>query len=51
VPLYSKKLEASVSGELRDSVTHDRHPADRFQCLVELFNPQLYISVIYPPVS
>ena len=30
---YSKKL--GFSGKLRDSVTHDRHPADRFQCLVD----------------
>ena len=32
----------------RDTV---RHPADRFQCLLELLNPRLYISVIYLPVS
>jgi hypothetical protein len=40
-PLYSKKLEGSVCGEVRDSVPDDRHPADRFQCLLELFTPQL----------
>jgi len=33
------KETGGFSGEVRDSVTHDRHPADRFQCLRELFTP------------
>ena len=33
----------------RSSETIDRHPADRFQCLLELLNPQLVNQCDLPP--
>ena len=35
--------------KIPDSGTPDRHPADRFQCLIELLNPQLVNQCNLPP--
>jgi len=40
-----------VSVSMPDSGIPVRHPADLFQCLLELLDPQLSINVIYPPFS